>query len=125
MSIQIHKWSEKSGTCVIEQNGKEFELALYAYGTSNCYLVAFYIWHDPDDEPDMINTQMQWFFMDESHAKIMLGLKKGGDGKKENYMDEVRKITLYKNKCTEWKKIMTMFAEAFDKIEIQIRSDAE
>ena len=26
MSIQIQKWSEKSGTCVIEQNGKEFEL---------------------------------------------------------------------------------------------------
>lgn len=125
MSIQINKWSEKSGTCVIEQNGKEFELSLYAYGTSNCYLVAFYIWNDPDDEPDMINTQMQWFFMDEQHGKIMLGLKKGSDGKKENYMSEVRKITLYKNKCTEWKKIMQMFAEAFDKIDIEIRSDAE
>ena len=65
------------------------------------------------------------FFMDENHGKIMLGLKKGSDGKKENYMDEVRKITLYKNKCTEWKKIMAMFAEAFNKIDIEIRSDAE
>lgn len=55
----------------------------------------------------------------------MLGLKKGGDGKKENRLDYIKKVTLYKKNCTEWKKLMQMFAEAFDKIDIEVRSDAE
>lgn len=123
MAIQIHNWDNHSGKCTIEQNGKEFELNLYAYGTSNCFLCAVYEYEDPEDHKT--KEQLQWFFMDENHGKIMLGLKKNSSGEKENYMDEMRKITLYKNKCTDWKKIMTMFAEAFDKIDIEIRSDAE
>jgi hypothetical protein len=123
MAIQIHNWNNKSGTCVIEQNCTEFEFNLYAYGTCNCFLTAVYEYTDTETGETM--EQLQWFFMDERHGKIMLGLQKGSDGKKENYMDEVRKITLYKNKCTDWKKIMSMFAEAFDHIDIEIRSDAE
>ena len=123
MAIQIDNWNNISGKCTIDQKGKEFELNLYAYGTSKCFLSAVYEYENPEDHKTY--EQLQWFFMDENHGKIMLGLKKGSDGKKENYMDEVRKITLYKNKCTEWKKIMAMFAEAFNKIDIEIRSDAE
>ena len=121
MAIQINNWNIKSGKCTIEQNGKEFELNLYAYGTSNCFLSAVYEY----EENGKTMEELQWFFLDEQHGKIMLGLQKNSDGEKVNYMDEVRKITLYKKKCTDWKKIMTMFAEAFDKIEIEIRSDAE
>jgi len=121
--IRIDNWSNKSGTCVVEQNGKEWTMNLYAYGTCNCFLCAVYEYEDTESHETM--EQLQWFFMDENHGKIMLGLKKGNDGKKENRMDEMRKLTLYKSKCTDWKKIMQMFAEAFDKIDIEIRSDAE
>lgn len=121
MAIQIHNWENKSGTCVIKQKDREFTLNLYGYCTSNCYLVAVYEYKDTETSETM--EQLQWFFMDESHAKIMLGLKKGSDGKKENYMDEIRKLTLYKSKLTEWKKILLMFAEAFPKIDIEIRED--
>ena len=120
--IRIDNWDNHSGKCIIEQNGKEFELNLYAYGTCNCFLCAVHEYEDPEDHKT--KEQLQWFFMDERHGKILLGLIKGMDGKKENYMDDVRKITLYKNKCSDWKKIMTMFAEAMD-IDIEIRSDAE
>lgn len=119
--IRINDWSKKSGTCTIVQNGREFELNLYAYGTSNCFLSAVYEYEDPDKKETQ--EQLQWFFMDEQHGKIMLGLKKGSDGKKENWMDEIRKLTLYKSRCTDWKKIMTMFAEAFDNLTIEIMEE--
>lgn len=121
MSIQIHDWNVKSGTVTIEQEGKEFVLNLYAYGTSNCFLATVYEYVDPETKET--NEQLQWFFMDETHGKIMLGLKKGSDGKKVNYLDEVRKLTLYKKRCTDWRKIMTMFAEAFGNIDIEIREE--
>lgn len=119
--IRIDNWSKKSGKCTIMQNGREFELNLYAYGTANCFLVAVYEYKDSETGETM--EQLQWFFMDEDHGKVMLGLKKGSDGKKENYMDEVRKLTLYRNSCVDWQNIMIMFARAFDKIEIEIRKD--
>ena len=121
MAIQIYNWDNKSGKMVVNQNGHEFEFNLYAYGTSNCFLVAVYEYEDTENHQTA--EQLQWFFMDEEHGKIMLGLKKGNDGKKENYLDEVRKLTLYKSKCNDWKKLMTMFAQAFDKIDIEIREE--
>ena len=123
MAINIHDWNKTSGKCVIAQDGKEYELNLYAYGTSNCFLCAVFEYEDPETHKTM--EQLQWFFMDEEHGKIMLGLKKGSNGKKENYMNEMQKLTLYKNACTDWQKIMTLFAKAFDKIDIEIRGDAE
>lgn len=121
MAIQIHNWDDKSGKCIIEQNGKEYALNLYGYGTSNCYLVAVHEYTDPEDGE--VREALQWFFMDERHGKIMLGLQKGTDGTKQNYMDEIRKIVLYKKKLTEWKKILLMFAEAFPKLDIEIREE--
>jgi len=121
MAIVIDKWSNKSGKCTIIQKDMEFELNLYAYGTSNCFLCAFYEYEDTETHKTM--EQMQWFFMDERHGKIMLGLQKGNDGTKENYLSEITKITLYKNKCVDWKKLMTMFAQAFDKITIEILAE--
>ena len=123
MAIIIDNWNNKSGKMIIEQNGKEFELNLYAYGTCNCFLCGVYEYKDAESGKTM--EQLQWFFMDENHGKIMLGLKKNSSGERENYMDEVRKITLYRNKCTDCEKIVAMFAEAFDTISIEIRRDEE
>lgn len=116
--IRIDNWAEKSGKCMVDQNGKEFEFNLYAYGTSNCFLVSVYEYLD--DETGKTMEQLQWFFMDEQHGKNMLGLAKGYN---ENCLAEIRKITLYKSKCKDWQKIMTMFAKAFTNITIEIREE--
>ena len=121
MAIQINNWDNKSGKCTVVQNSTEFEFNLYTYGTCNCFLVAVYEYEDTEDHKT--KEQLQWFFMDDKHGKIMLGLKIGNDGKKENRMDTITKLTLYKSKCTDWKKIMTMFAEAYPQITIEIRED--
>lgn len=121
MAIVIDNWSNKSGKCLIEQNGNLFDLNLYAYGTSNCFLVAVYEYEDTEDHKT--KELMQWFFMDERHGKIMLGLQKNGSGEKENCLTDVRRLTLYKNNCTDWKKIAALFAQAFDKITIEILAE--
>ena len=121
--IRIPNWDKHSGKIVVEQNGKEWEMNLYAYGTCNCFLCTVYEYEDPEDKST--REQLQWFFMDEEHGKIMLGLKKASDGSKENHMDPVRKLTLYKKNCTDWQNIMILFARAFDGINIEIRSEEE
>ena len=117
--ISIRNWNNHSGKIVVDQDGKDWEMNLYAYGTSNCFLIAVYEYEDPEDKE--VRESLQWFFMDEEHGKIMLGLKKGNDGLKENRMDPVRKLTLYRKTCTDWKKIMALFAQAFDDITIEIK----
>lgn len=115
--LMIYNWKDMSGTVTIEQNGREFVLNLYGEGKCNCFLATVY-----ETEKDY---QLQWFFMDETHGKRMLGLTKCADGTKENLLPEVRKITLYKKQCNNWKKILTMFAQAFDSLTIEIKEDAE
>lgn len=116
--ISIDNWNTKSGKIVIKQHDREFTFNLYANGTANCFLVAVYEYTDPDTKKTM--EQLQWFFADKRHGEIMLGLAKDQGGKKENHMDPVRKLTLYKKTCTDWKKIMCLFAEAYPTITIEL-----
>lgn len=111
--LRINNWKDISGTVTIEQNGHEFVLNLYGEDKCNCFLATVY---EAKDE-----YQLQWFFMDESHGKRMLGLTKNYNGEKENCLLEVTKLTLYKSKCANWKKIMIMFAQAFDNLTIEIK----
>lgn len=118
MAIRIYDWNKKSGKCVVEDNKKTFEFDLYAYDTSNCFFAAVYSYKDT--EKHETTKQLQWFCFDEAHMKRMLGLQKRTDGEKENCLDYIRKVTLYKNACKDWRKIMCMFAQAFSKITIEI-----
>lgn len=125
MSLNIYKFSDKSGTVTVEQRGKEFVMPIYGEGKTNCYLAC--LWESEPDAEGLRSYQPYWFFNDESDAKRMLGLTKSRNGSQENYLCEITKITLFKDQCAHWKKIMAMFADAFEKIEITImnRSDAE
>ena len=118
MALEIYKWSDISGKVMIEQNGHQFELNLYGDDKCNCFLATVYEYEGDDGKT---YEQLQWFFMDESHGKRMLGLVKSYDGTKENCLTDVKKIILYKNKCANWKKILTMFAQAFDQLTIEIK----
>ena len=118
--LTINNWDDISGKVIVNQHGKEFEFNLYGENKCNCFLATVCEYTGDDGKT---YGQLQWFFMDERHGKIMLGLQKGNDGKKENYLCEVTKLVICKNKCSNWKKIIAMFAEAFDSITIEIREE--
>lgn len=113
--LRIYNFNDKSGTVTIEQNGREFILDLYGEGKCNCFCATVF---KAENE-----YQLQWFFMDEDHGKRMLGLQKAPNGEKINYLAEVTKLTIYKSKCSNWQKIMMMFAKAFDNLTIEIKEE--
>jgi len=115
--LSIYNWKDISGKVIVEQNGHEFTFNLYGEGKCNAFLTTVF---ETESE-----YQLQWFFMDESHGKRMLGLAKLSDGTKENCLPEVRKLILYRKQCDNWQKILTMFAKAYDHIDIEIWNDKE
>ena len=118
--LNVYSFKDMSGTVTVEQNGHEFVFNMYGEGKCNCFLAT--VWEYPGlSDAGKKEYQLQWFFVDESHGKRMLGLTKNYSGERENCLAEVKKITIYKNKCANWKKIMNLFAQAFDEIEIQIK----
>lgn len=65
--------------------------------------------------------RLMWFFCDEPHGKRMLGINKNFDGTYDNCLTEITRLTLYKNKCANWKKISNMFRRAFPDMPIEIK----
>ena len=120
MALVINNWDDISGKVIEKQNGKEVEYNLYGEDKCNCFLAMVYEYEGDDGKT---YEQLQCFFMDERHGKIMLGLQKGINGKKENYLSEVTKLIIYKSKCSNWKKIVTMFADALDTLMVEIREE--
>ena len=61
---------------------------------------------------------LQWFFCDEEHAKNCLGLVKG----KDNMFGEgnINRLTIYRDNCRQWKKLIDLFTKAFPKIKIEL-----
>ena len=77
------------------------------------------------DEHDRSKDQLHLMFVSEEHARICMGLKKNYDGKKECIYEPgfFRKLTLYRNKCREFKKIVAIFAEAIAPLTIEIKEE--
>lgn len=118
--LRIYDFNDKSGEVLVRQGDHEWTFDMYGEDKSNVFLAT--VWKHPglsDDEET--EYQLQWFFCDESHGKRMLGLTKNYDGKRDNCLAEVKKITIYKNKCANWKKILNLFAQAFDELTIEIK----
>ena len=120
MSLVINNWDDKSGYVVVSQKDKEFKFNLYGENKCNCFLSAVYEYTGDDGK---IYEQLQWFFTDERHGKIMLGLQNNNVGEKENYLAEITRLVIFKSKCSNWKKIITMFAEAFSELTIEIKEE--
>ena len=113
--LRIYDFNDKSGEVLIKQGEKEFVLDMYDEGKCNTFLAT--VWKHPKTD----EHQLQWFFCDESHGKRMLGITKNYSGERENCLMEIKKITIFKNKCANWKKIINLFAQAFDEITIEIK----
>lgn len=113
--LRIYDFNDKSGEVLIKQGEKEFTLDMYDESKCNCFLAT--VWKHPKTD----EHQLQWFFCDESHGKRMLGITKNYSGERENCLTEIKKITIFKNKCANWKKIINLFAQAFDEITIEIK----
>ena len=84
----------------------------------NGFLAGIYV----PDEHDRSKDQLHLCFVSEEHARICMGLKKNYDGKKECIFEPgyFKKMTLYRNKCREFKKIVAIFAEAIAPLTIEI-----
>ena len=63
------------------------------------------------------------FFADEKHAKNCLGLTKGHTNIFEDGGTKFKKLRLNKAKSRNWKKIVSLFAQAFDNIEIELYTE--
>lgn len=117
-------WDEKCGEAIIRQNigdeKREFTKSLYE---GNAFLIFINEWEENGNNMYSLYT----FFVDESHAKRCLGLDKKSDCTNifEDGMTEFVKLRINKKKSRNWKKIVTLFAQAFDNIEIEIYSEDE
>lgn len=116
------RWEDKIGEATVEQtfNGetKIFTKSLYE---GNAFLIFITEWKE--NEEDMYSLYS--FFADEAHAKNCLGLTKNNNNIFTDGYDKLTKISINKKKSRNWKKIVTLFAQAFDDIEIKIFSEEE
>ena len=111
-------WKKPQGE-IIRKNGGVIEL--YA---GNAMLVGLYMTNM--ERTEFFNMPLFW--NDALHAKKTLGLVKMSDGIKRNiYADDWEKVILYRNNWQkeDFRKVVALIAEAFDKIDIEIRCDAE
>lgn len=106
----------------ITQDGpKPFYITVKLF-EGNGFLAGIYV----PDVHDRSKDQLHLCFVSEDHAKICLGLKKYNGEKRNIYeADYFKKITLYRDKCREFRKILNVFAESLPEITIEIKGDAE
>ena len=119
-------WKDKVGTMTVVQShpGEEdrtFELSLYQ---GNAFLIMLHEYQE--DGQDMYS--MYSFFADKQHAKNCLGLNKKQDFG-DNFLDtpynKATKFRINKKKYRYTKDLVTLLAEAFDSIEIEIFAEEE
>ena len=111
-------WDNKVGEVEIFNHDKVVTYKLYE---GNAFLIMLYEYEE--DGKDMYS--MHNFFADETHAKRMLGLdKKWKETYGNNCFDQpnykMKKIRINKKEYTHTKKLVSMLADAFDDITIEI-----
>ena len=109
---------EQSGTVTMSNYGKPVTLNWYE---GNAMMIVLNEWKEDNGEE---KYSLSWFFCDEYHAKNCLGLSKGH----ENMFDDsntITKLTVYRDHCRGWDKVVKLFAKAFPDIEITIQAKAQ
>ena len=106
------EWNKLSGTITEINYGKEHTFNFYE---GNALMIVLNEYEDENGE-NMYN--LHWFFCDEAHAKNCLALAKGH----ENMFEEnsIKNITVYRDNCRQWEKIVKLFTKAFPNIEITL-----
>lgn len=122
-------WSEKCGEIEVvqmhpDEEDRRFTLSLYK---GNAYLIMLHEYNDEKTGEDMYS--MFSFFSDKDHAKNCLGIAKGkarwDDGRNifDTPYQKFTRLRLNKKKHPYWKDLVTMFAQAFDNITIEVVSE--
>lgn len=109
-------YTKKAGLVTEVQRGRTFTFDLYV---GNAFLMAI---NEYERDGERF-ADLQWFFVDELHAKRCLGLAKRADGGKPENMwpaDSITAITLHRAHCAHWPKIAELFAKAFPHITITV-----
>lgn len=117
-------WKERCGEIIVEglygdEQWHEYTLRLYK---GNAYLIML----AEDDERDTYTVSSFW--ADKEHAKNCLGLNKKDKDSRNIYQGGYtrwKKVRLNKAKYKNTKELVSMLAEAFDHIEIEIYSDPD
>lgn len=116
MAIQWN-WKDKCGEVIIEQTidgvTKQFTKTLYE---GNCLLIMLSEWQEDGTDKYSLYS----FFADERHARVQLGITKDDPNIWADDWNKIVKIRLNKAKSRNWKKIVNLFAQAFDNIEIEL-----
>ena len=112
------KWDSKMGEAIIhdEMQDKDFVKNLYE---GNAFLIFMNEWKE--DDQDMYSLYS--FFVDEIHAKNCLGLTKDHTNMFLEGYHTLTKVRINKKKSRNWKKIVKLFSEAFDDLEIELYSE--
>ena len=112
------KWDSKMGEAIIhdESQDKDFVKNLYE---GNAFLIIMSEWTEGDQDLYSVYS----FFADESHAKNCLGLTKNFKNIFEDGGIQLKKLRINKKKSHNWKKIVKLFSEAFDNLEIELYSE--
>lgn len=114
------RWEEKCGEAIVRQYfGDEVRETTKSLYEGNAFLIFLNEWKE--DGKNMYSLYS--FFADEKHAKTCLGLTKDSDNIFVDGLDTLTKIRINKKKSRNWKKIVTLFAQAFDNIQIEIYSE--
>ena len=116
-------WDNKCGEMIIAQEitgePSEYTVSLYE---GNAFLIMLYEYEENGEE-----LYNMWnFFVDKTHAKKCLGLQKNADGELYNILDngrdKIKKLRINKAKC-RYKDIVSLFAQAFDNLTIEIYNE--
>ena len=112
-------WSEKSGTFTF--NGYTYN---FYKGNGLMIVLDEFVMTEKrmsvDDTAEDIGKEcyrVVWFFVDKQHAKRCLGLEKGSY---DMFEGNVEKITIFKDKCPNWKDIVELFTKTQPNIVIEI-----
>ncbi len=105
----------KAGTVTQVQDGREFTHNFYQ---GNALMI---VTHEYEKDGEQW-YDMMWFFVGEDHAKNCLGLSKGYDNMFGP--DGITRLTIYRDHCSEWLRIVKLFTKAFPHIAIDLRDTA-
>lgn len=106
-------FKQKSGTVTEIRDSKEVTFNFYE---GNALMIVLNEYERDGKE----YYDLQWFFIGEDHARNCLGLSKGHDNMFGE--DSIARLTIYREHCRQWKKLIDLFTRAFPNIAIEIRN---
>lgn len=117
-------WDGQIGEAIVQvmygnKTVKDTTVKLYE---GNALLIMLNEWEEEGEE----KWSMFGFFVDEQHAKEMLGLNKKNPKSYNVYTQPyalMKKIRINKAKSRYWKKLVKLFSDAFDEITIEFYSE--